>query len=148
MIVFGSDHAGYDLKIKLMEYLAGKGHEVRDMGSCSGESTDYSTYGEAAAREVAAGRAQFAVVICGTGLGISMAANKVDGIRAALCTNEFMARMARRHNDANVLALGGRVVGEGLAFAIADAFFSAEFEGGRHAGRVGRLMEIEKRHSL
>jgi ribose 5-phosphate isomerase B len=145
-IVMGSDHAGYDLKARLIEHIEGLGHEVRDMGSCAAERADYPVYGEAAAREVAEGRADFAVVICGTGLGISMAANKVDGIRAALCTNEYMARMARQHNDANVLALGGRVLGEDLAFGIADVFLTTEFEGGRHAERVKLLMGIENRH--
>jgi len=146
MIVLGSDHAGFELKMHIMGYLAGKGHEVKDMGCSSLEPADYAVYGEAAAREVAAGRAEFAIVFCGAGLGISMAANKVDGIRAALCTNEYMARMARLHNDANVLAMGGRVLGKGLAEAIVDVFLAAKFEGGRHAARVGRLMEIEKRH--
>jgi ribose 5-phosphate isomerase B len=146
MVVFGSDHAGYDLKMRLIEHIKALGHEVRDLGCCAGEKADYPVYGEAAAREVAAGRADFAVVICGTGIGISMAANKVEGIRAALCTNEYMARMARLHNDANVLALGGRVLGDDLAFAIAETFLTTEFEGGRHAGRVRLIMDIENRH--
>jgi ribose 5-phosphate isomerase B len=146
MIVFGSDHAGYELKQHLIKYLACKGVETRDIGCASPERCDYAAFGEAASREVAEGRAQFAIVICGTGLGISMAANKVDGIRAALCTNEYMARMARLHNDANVLALGGRVIGTGSAEAIADAFLSTAFEGGRHAERLAKMMEIEKRH--
>jgi len=117
------------------------------MGCSSPEPAEYTVYGEAAAREVRsrAGRVS-PWYFAGTGLGISMAANKVDGIRAALCTNEFMARMARLHNDANVLAMGGRVLGKGLAEAIMDAFLATQFEGGRHAARVSRLMEIEKRH--
>jgi ribose 5-phosphate isomerase B len=145
-IVFGSDHAGFALKTHIMEYAADKGHEVRDMGCATPERANYAVYGEAAAREVAEGRADFAIIICGTGLGISMAANKVDGIRAALCTNEYMARMARQHNDANILALGGRVVGEGVAEAIVDVFLESKFEGGRHADRVKLIMDIEKRH--
>ena len=145
MIVLGSDHAGFELKRHIMGYLEQKGYEVKDLGCATAESVDYPTYGEAAAREVACGRAELAVIVCGTGLGISMAANKVKGIRAALCANEFMARMARLHNDANVLALGSRVVGTGLAEAIVDAFLTTPFEGGRHAKRVKLLMDIENK---
>lgn len=146
MIVLGSDHAGYDLKQHIKKFLDENGYETKDLGCDSPASVDYAVFGEAAAREVASGRAEFAVIVCGTGLGISMAANKVNGIRAALCTNEYMAAMARRHNDANVLALGGRVVGPGLAEAIVDAFLSTKFEGGRHAARVRLIMDIENRH--
>lgn len=145
MIVLGSDHAGYELKQHIAKYLVQKGFDVKDMGCDSPETADYALFGEAAAREVALGRAELAVIVCGTGLGISMAANKVRGIRAALCTSEYMARMARLHNDANVLALGSRVVGPGLAEAIADAFLSTGFEGGRHAARVKLIMDIENR---
>lgn len=145
MIAIGNDHAGYELKVHIRKYLEEKGFAVRDVGCDSPASVDYAVYGEAAAREVADGRAEFAVIICGTGLGISMAANKIRGIRAALCTNEYMASMARRHNDANVLALGARVVGTGLAESIVDAFLTAKFEGGRHAARVQRVMDIENR---
>ena len=146
MIALGSDHAGFELKGHIIKYLQKNGYPYRDVGCTCGDSVDYVPFGEAAAREVAEGRAELAIVICGTGLGISMAANKVRGIRAALCTNEFMARMARMHNDANVLALGGRVVGVSLAEAIVDAFLKTGFEGGRHAERVKLLMEIENRH--
>jgi ribose 5-phosphate isomerase B len=145
LIALGSDHAGFELKRHIRKMLEDRGYMTQDMGCDSPASADYAVYGEAAAREVAAGRAEFAIVICGTGLGISMAANKVSGIRAALCTNEYMARMARRHNDANVLALGGRVVGTGLAEDIVTAFLEAEFEGGRHAARVKLIMDIETR---
>lgn len=144
MIVLGSDHAGFALKEHIKAYLEGKGFPVRDMGCASAASVDYAVYGESAALEVAGGRAEYAVIVCGTGLGISMAANKVRGIRAALCTSEYMARMARLHNDANVLALGSRVVGTGLAEAIVDAFLQTPFEGGRHAVRVGQMMDIER----
>jgi ribose 5-phosphate isomerase B len=147
MIAFGSDHAGYALKKHLMEYLAGKKYETMDVGCGSTEPVDYPTYGEAAAREVAEGRAELAVVICGTGIGMSMTANKVGGVRAALCMNEYMARMARMHNDANALALGSRVIGEGLAESILDAFLQAKFAAGRHAARVKLLADIEKRHA-
>lgn len=145
MIVFGSDHAGFELKQHLLHYLACKGVETKDIGCASPDSCDYAPFAVAASREVAEGGARFAVIICGTGLGISMAANKVRGIRAALCTNEYMARMARMHNDANVLALGGRVIGTSLAEAIVDAFLSTDFAGGRHAERLKQIMEIENR---
>ncbi len=145
MIALGSDHAGYELKCHIMAYLERNGYQVKDVGCQTSQSVDYVPYGEAAAREVVEGRAELAIVVCGTGLGISIAANKVRGIRAALCTNEFMARMARMHNDANVLALGGRVVGVSLAEAIVDAFLKTGFEGGRHAERVKLLMDIEAR---
>jgi ribose 5-phosphate isomerase B len=146
LIVLGSDHAGFELKQHIRQYLVGKGQEVKDIGCDSLQSVDYSVFGETAAREVAGGHARYAIIICGTGLGISIAANKVNGIRAALCTNEYMARMARMHNDANVLAFGARVVGTGLAETIVDAFLTTEFEGGRHATRVQMLMDIENRH--
>jgi ribose 5-phosphate isomerase B len=146
LIVLGSDHAGFELKQHIKQYLSGKGLEFRDMGCDSAQTANYALFGEAAAREVAEGHAELAIVICGTGLGISMAANKVNGIRAALCTNEFMARMSRMHNDANVLALGGRVIGPSLAEAIVDAFLTTGFEGGRHADRLKLLMDIENRH--
>jgi len=145
LIALGSDHAGFELKHHILQYLKDKGYDVTDIGCPTAASVDYVPFGEAAAMEVVSGRAELAIVICGTGLGISMAANKVRGIRAALCTNELMARMARMHNDANVLALGGRVIGPSLAEAIVDAFMTTGFEGGRHAERVKLLMDIENR---
>lgn len=145
MIVLGSDHAGFELKQHIKQFLTQKGYEIKDLGCDSPKSVDYPLFGELAAREVADGMADYAIIVCGTGLGISMAANKVRGIRAALCTNEYMARMARLHNDANVLALGSRVVGAGLAEAIVDTFLSTAFEGGRHAGRVKLIMDIENK---
>ena len=146
MIALASDHAGFDLKEYIKQRLLAWGYAVEDRGCFSAESASYVQYGELAARDVAEGRAKYAILVCGTGLGISMVANKVDGIRAALCTNEFMARMARMHNDANVLALGARVLGCGLAEDIARAFLDTKFEGGRHAERVALLMDVEKRH--
>lgn len=145
MIAMGSDHAGLDLKRHIIKYLQSKGYDVADVGCATADSVDYVPFGESAAMEVVSGRAELAIVVCGTGLGISMAANKVRGIRAALCTNEYMASMARMHNDANVLAMGARVVGTGLAEAIVDTFLTTGFEGGRHAARVKLLMEIEDR---
>ena len=139
-IAIGSDHAGYKLKqVLLSQGLSG--HEVVDVGTYSEESTDYPIYAFKVARLVAAGEADLGVLICGTGLGMSMAASRVPGIRAALCTTEYMARMARAHNDANVLCLGGRVIGPDQALAILDAFLSSQFEGGRHARRLRMLEE-------
>ena len=143
-LVIGSDHGGYALKEVVKAYLLEQGHEVCDRGTDNGEtSVDYPDYGRAVAEDVAAGKYDFGIVICGTGIGISIAANKVPGIRAALCTDSYMARMARMHNDANILALGGRVVGPGLALAIVAAFLAGEFAGGRHARRVDKIMALE-----
>ena len=143
-LVIGSDHGGYALKEVVKAYLREQGHEVCDRGTDNGEtSVDYPDYGRAVAEDVAAGKYDFGIVICGTGIGISIAANKVPGIRAALCTDPYMARMARMHNDANILALGGRVVGPGLALDIVAAFLAGEFAGGRHARRVDKIMALE-----
>ncbi|MEA3309419.1 MAG: ribose 5-phosphate isomerase B [Chloroflexota bacterium] len=143
-LVIGSDHGGYELKEVVKDYLLEHGHGVHDQGTHDGEvSVDYPDYGRAVAEDVVAGKCDFGIVICGTGIGISIAANKVHGIRAALCTDPYMARMARMHNDANILALGGRVVGPGLALAIVAAFLEGEFAGGRHARRVGKIMALE-----
>ncbi len=147
-IAFGSDHAGYELKRTLMDYLAASGHECFDLGADTAETaSSYVPYSLKVAEGVAGGLYDRGVLICGTGLGISMTANKVRGIRAAVCTNEFMARMARQHNDANILALGARVIGRGLALGIADTFFCTEFEtGGRHQDRVDEILAAEARH--
>lgn len=138
-IAIGSDHAGLELKrILVAQGLAG--HEVVDVGTHSPKSTDYPIYAFRVAGMVASGEADLGVLICGTGIGMSMAASRVKGVRAALCTTEYMARMARAHNDANVLCLGGRVLGPDQALSILQAFLAAEFEGGRHARRV-RMVE-------
>lgn len=144
-IALGSDHAGFQLKRLIMDHLAKQGIECHDYGTQNGvDAASYVPYGRAAAQAVQAGSADFGIVICGTGLGISMTANKFKGIRAALCTNEYMARMARQHNNANVLALGARVIGPSLAFAIVDAFLAEPFEsGGRHQARVDEITETE-----
>ncbi len=143
-VFIGSDHGGYALKEVVKAHLEAQGYEVVDKGTYDGSvSVDYPDYGRAVAEAVAAEAGSFGIVICGTGIGISLAANKVPGIRAALCTDPYMARMAREHNDAQILAMGGRVVGPGLALAIVDAFFAAEFQGGRHARRVGKIAAIE-----
>ncbi len=138
-IAIGSDHAGYPLKQALVPWLEDRGYEMQDLGTYSTESVDYPDYARAVAHAVAEGRADKGILICGTGIGMSMTANKVPGIRAALCTDPYMSRMSRRHNDANVLCMGARVVGIGLAEAIVEAWLDGEFEGGKHARRVGKI---------
>ena len=145
MIAIGSDHGGFALKQAIMEHLREKGVEYRDLGTYTEESCDYPEYGEAVARAVAGGECERGIAICGTGIGISIAANKVRGVRAAVCGDCYSAEMTRRHNDANVLCMGGRVVGDGLALKIVDVFLETPFEGGRHARRVGKIHEIESR---
>ena len=134
-IVIGSDHAGFPLKELLKEHLQARGIAVEDVGTHSEQSCDYPPLAATVSRKVLAG-AGLGVLICGSGMGMSMMANRFRGIRAALCTNEFLARMSRRHNDANILCLGHRVIGQDLAKAILDAFLDASFEGGRHQRRV------------
>ena len=142
-VAFGCDHAGYALKEAVVAHLKEMGHEVVDFGCYTPERVDYPVQGEKAARAVASGECQLGVLICGTGIGISLAANRVHGIRAAVCSESYSAELTRRHNDANMIAFGARVVGEGTACAILDAFFGAQFEGGRHAQRVAMLDEIK-----
>ncbi len=138
-LALGSDHAGWQLKGHLGRWLEHRGYTVIDLGCSSEESCDYPDYGRAVARAVLAGKASCGLVICGTGIGISIAANRVPGARAARCLNEYDARFARRHNDANILAIGSRVTGIGLAEAIVETFLTTEFEGGRHARRVAAI---------
>ncbi|MCR4935679.1 MAG: ribose 5-phosphate isomerase B [Oscillospiraceae bacterium] len=145
MIAIGSDHGGYALKEQIKKHLDELGLAYRDYGTDSEASCDYPIYGEAVARAVAGGEAERGIVICGTGIGISISANKVKGIRAALCGDCYSAEYTRRHNDANVLALGARVLGEGLAEKIVDTFLSTGFEGGRHARRVALISALEER---
>ncbi|WP_297455178.1 ribose 5-phosphate isomerase B [Persephonella sp.] len=145
-VAIGSDHAGFDYKEIVKKHLEEKGFEVIDKGTYSKESVDYPIFGEAVAQAVASGEADRGIVICGTGIGISISANKVKGIRAALCTNEYMARMARKHNDANILAFGARVLGIDVALGIVDVFFETEFEGGRHERRVNEIKNIEEKN--
>ena len=141
-IGIGNDHVGYEMKLEIKEYLEAQGHEVVDFGADSAERSDYPIYGEKVARAVVSGEVDRGVLICGTGVGISLAANKVDGIRAAVCSEPVTASLAKRHNNANIIAFGARIVGIEMAKAIVDAWLSAEFEGGRHAHRVGLLMDI------
>ena len=142
-VAFACDHAGFALKEAVIAHLKEMGHEVVDFGCYTPERVDYPAQGEKAARAVALGECALGVLICGTGIGISLAANRVHGIRAAVCSESYSAELTRRHNDANMIAFGARVVGEGTACAILDAFFGAKFEGGRHAQRVAMLDEIK-----
>lgn len=144
MIAIGSDHGGYALKEHIKAYLTSKGITCLDVGCESLESCDYPIYGKAVGEAVASGKCEKGIVICTTGIGISISANKVKGIRAALCADSFTAEMTRRHNDSNVLALGAGVVGPNLADRIVDVFLATEFEGGRHERRVNLMMDIEK----
>ena len=143
MIAIACDHAGIDLKPHVIAVLDELGIPYKDLGTNSHESVDYPIYGARAANAVASGECSMGIIMCGTGVGISMAANKIKGIRACCCSDTFSAKYTRLHNDANVLCMGGRVVGPGLACELADIFLSTEFEGGRHALRVAKLADIE-----
>jgi ribose 5-phosphate isomerase B len=132
------------LKVAVSKHLADAGHEVIDLGTHSEDPVDYPSFCAAVGRAVVAGKADFGIVFGGSGQGEAIAANKVHGVRAALCQSEFMARLARQHNDANVLALGGRVIGETFAVAIVDEFLSVEFDGGRHERRLAQIAAIER----
>ncbi len=138
-IAVGCDHGGVDLKMAVVKVLQKWGHEVLDFGTNDHESVDYPVYGRRVAEAVVAGEADRGIVICGTGIGISIAANKVKGARCALCHDEFTARLTRQHNDANIMAMGGRVIGEGLALSMVKVFLETEFEGGRHQRRIDQL---------
>ena len=142
-ISIGSDHAGFDLKQHLIAFLTADGHEVTDHGTDSAESVDYPPFCAAVARAVVAGDADVGIVMGGSGQGEQIAANKVPGARAALCNDLYLARMAREHNNANVLSIGARVVGIGLAEEIVTLFLATEFEGGRHQRRIDLIAEIE-----
>lgn len=146
-VAIGSDHAGYALKVVINEHLSSRGVEFEDLGTFSKESCDYTDFGLKVAEAVKSGEFDRGILICGTGIGISIAANKVPGIRAAHCTDTFSAHASRQHNDANILALGERVTGPGLAMDIVDAFLEAEFEGGRHKRRVDKIGDIEKKYN-
>lgn len=145
-VALGCDHAGYSLKEVVAGYLARAGHEVLDEGTYSEESCDYPDFAEAVALRVASGEAERGVIICATGIGMAMTANKVPGVRAAVCNDLYTARYSRLHNDANVLTIGSRVIGPGVAEGIVRIWLETPFEGGRHARRLGKLDEVEKRH--
>jgi ribose 5-phosphate isomerase B len=142
-IVLSSDHSAIQLRQAIAAHIAAQGWTAVDIGPTTPHSTHYPEQGEAAARRVASGDCRFGIVLCGTGQGIMMAANKVKGIRCGACADTYSARMIRGHNDANMLSIGARVVGEGLALDIVDAFLTAEFEGGRHAARVRMIGALE-----
>lgn len=142
-LAVAADHAGFELKDAIARHLREKGHEVEDLGTHSGESVDYPTFANTLSRAVAQGTYELGILVCGSGTGMAIAANKVHGVRAANCTNEVLARYARLHNDVNVLCLGERIVGETLALAIVDAFVDTAFEGGRHKRRVDLITALE-----
>lgn len=142
-IAIASDHGGYDYKQELIPYIESLGHQVLDLGCHGPASVDYPDYGIPCAQAVARGEADRGLVICGTGIGISISANKVPGIRCALCTDPVMARLTREHNDANMLAMGGRIIGIELAKGIVQAFLSTEFSGGRHKTRIDKIAQYE-----
>ena len=143
-IVLSSDHAAIDLRRTIAQQLMTQGYEVADIGPMTPESTHYPQHGRAAAERVASGESDLGIILCGTGQGIMMAANKVPGIRCGVCSDTFSAQMIRAHNNANMLSIGARVVGEGLALEIVDAFLRTEFEGGRHATRVDMITDMER----
>ncbi len=145
MIALGCDHAGFPLKEAIKKYLDEKGTEYIDCGAYDTQSCDYPLQAEKTCIKVTSGECDKAILCCGTGIGISIAANKVKGIRAACCSDYFSAKYTRMHNDANVLCLGARVIGEGAALELVDVFLNTEFEGGRHQRRVDQLTELENR---
>lgn len=147
MIIIGSDHGGLVLKTALNSYLKRRGYEVTDAGTNGDASVDYPDFGQKVAETVIAGGAELGILICGTGIGMSIAANKIPGIRAALVTDVFMARMAKEHNNANVLVLGGRVLDEQKACDLVGAWLDATFEGGRHQARLDKITALEKKYS-
>ena len=142
-IALGCDHAAYELKEAIKEKLSAEGHEVLDMGCDSTESVDYPKYGHAVGRAVAAGDAERGIAVCGSGIGISIACNKVPGVRAALCTSVEMAEMCRRHNNANVVCMGARMISQELAFDIIDKWMVTEFEGGKHERRINEIEDLD-----
>ena len=144
-IAIGNDHAAVDMKLGVKAHLESRGIEVIDMGTHTSDSCDYPVYGEKVGRAVASGEADLGIAICGTGVGIAMAAGKVKGIRACVCSEPCTARLSRMHNDSNVLAFGARIIGMEMAKMITDAWLDAEYEGGRHQRRIDQLLEIENR---
>ncbi|MFQ6100406.1 MAG: ribose 5-phosphate isomerase B [Anaerolineae bacterium] len=143
-IAIGADQGGYELKQHIAEFLIAQGHQVQDFGTHGPESVDYPDIAAPLARAVAAGEFERGILICGTGIGMSVAANKIRGVRAAICTNCYMAHMSRQDNKANILCLGGRVLGLGLALDIVQVFLTSEFLGGRHASRVNKISVLEE----
>ncbi len=145
MIAIGSDHGGYELKGEVIAWLKENNYEYMEFGCMDGNSIDYPNVAEEVCAKILDGTAEYAILICGTGIGISMAANKINGIRAALCTDTYMAKYTRLHNNANTLCMGGRVLGVGVALEIVDTFLHTGFEGGRHQRRIDLLTDIENK---
>ncbi len=146
-IAIGCDHAGINLKPTLIEYLEKNGYEYKDFGTYDKESCNYAEYGQKVAEAVAFGGYNRGILICGTGIGMSIVANKVPGIRCAHCHDHFSAVATRKHNDANVIAFGERVIGAGVMLEIVEAFLTTEFEGGRHVARLAKITEVEEKYS-
>lgn len=144
-IAIAADHGGFELKGVIIEHLTKKGHEVINLGTDTPDSVDYSDYAEKCAETVLSGDVSFGIVVCGTGIGISIAANKINGIRCALCHSPETAALAKQHNNANIISLGGRTTSDELALKIVDSFMDAEFEGGRHQRRVDKIMALESK---
>jgi ribose 5-phosphate isomerase B len=142
-IAIGTDHAGYDFKEAMQAYLKSKGHDVQDLGTYNKESVDYPDYAERVGKYVVEGQAQFGILVCGAGIGMSIAANKIHGVRAGLCHDLYTARMARSHNDANIIVLPARLIALTIAYEMVDLFLATPFEGGRHAGRVEKIAKLE-----
>lgn len=145
MIAIGSDHGGYELKGEVIKWFKENNYEYMEFGCMDGNSIDYPDVAEEVCAKILDGTAEYAILICGTGIGISMAANKINGIRAALCTDTYMAKYTRLHNNANTLCMGGRVLGAGAALEIVDTFLHTGFEGGRHQRRIDLLTDIENK---
>ena len=145
MIALGCDQGGYELMQEVKKHLVDRGVEYKDFGTYSSESVDYPIYGKKVANAVASGECEKGILICGTGIGISITANKVKGIRCALVHDVYSAKLTRQHNDTNMIAMGERVIGPGLAREIAKAWLSEEFEGGRHANRIGKIADYENK---
>lgn len=148
MIALASDHVGLEMKRSVMRMLDERGLAWRDYGTCTGERCDYPVYGAAAARAVAGGECDRGIVICGTGVGISLAANKIHGIRCVVCSEPYSAKLSRQHNDTNMLAFGARVVGEELARMIVETWLDTPYDGGRHQRRVEQLAQLERTQTL
>lgn len=144
MIAIGCDHGGFELKQELLKHLEEKGYEFKDFGCYNTDSIDYPVIAEAVCNSITSGESELGILVCGTGIGMSMAANKHKGIRAAAVSETFSARLTRMHNNANVICLGGRVIGPGIACDIVDQFLEAEYEGGRHQRRIDMVMAIEE----
>ena len=143
IIALGSDHAAYELKEAIKAKMESEGHTIIDVGTYSPESTDYAKYGHAGGKAVASGEAERGIAVCGSGIGISISCNKVPGIRAALCTTTEMGELSRRHNNANVLCMGARIISQELAFDIIDTWMTTDFEGGRHLRRINEIEDLD-----